>query len=197
MNNNNKFNIRMLVSVAVCSAVAFILMLLEFGLPILPSFIKFDFSDLPALICAFTFGPVAGVFVELMKNLLHLFTTTTMGVGELSNFLLGCALVVPAGIIYKHSKSRKTAFIGMLAGTICFSLVGILSNYFIVFPFYTSIMNIPMEVIVEMGRKVSPVLDNEFKLILLSVTPYNFCKGVIISLLTFILYKRLRPLMKQ
>lgn len=187
----------MLVSVAVCSAVAFVLMLLEFGLPILPSFIKFDFSDLPALICAFTFGPVAGVFVELMKNLLHLFTTTTMGVGELSNFLLGCALVVPAGVIYKHSKSRKTALIGMLAGTICFSLVGILSNYFIVFPFYTSIMNIPMEAIVEMGRKVSPVLDSEFKLILLSVTPYNFCKGVIISLLTFILYKRLRPLMKQ
>lgn len=197
MNKNNRINTRMLVSIAICSAVAFVLMLLDFGLPILPSFIKFDFSDLPALICAFTFGPLAGVFVELMKNVLHLFTTTTMGVGELSNFLLGCSLVIPAGIIYKRKKTRKTALIGMIAGTICFSLVGILSNYFIVFPFYTTVMHIPMEAIVEMGKKVSPILDNEFKLILLSVTPYNFCKGIIISVLTFVLYKRLRPLMKR
>lgn len=192
-----KFGTRMLVSIAVCSAVSFILMLLDFGLPILPSFIKFDFSDLPALICAFTFGPMAGVFVELMKNILHLFTTSTMGVGELSNFLLGCALVVPAGMIYKKKKTRKTALIGMLLGTLCFALISVLTNYLIMFPFYTAVMGIPMDVIVNMGIKVSPMLDSELKLVLLSVMPYNFIKGLIISVLTFLLYKRLRPLLKK
>lgn len=192
-----KFGTRMLVSIAVCSAVSFILMLLDFGLPILPSFIKFDFSDLPALICAFTFGPMAGVFVELMKNVLHLFTTSTMGVGELSNFLLGCALVVPAGMIYKKKKTRKTALIGMLLGTLCFALISVLTNYLIMFPFYTAVMGIPMDVIVNMGTKVSPMLDSELKLVLLSVMPYNFIKGLIISVLTFLLYKRLRPLLKK
>lgn len=192
-----KFGTRMLVSIAVCSAVSFILMLLDFGLPILPSFIKFDFSDLPALICAFTFGPMAGVFVELMKNILHLFTTSTMGVGELSNFLLGCALVVPAGMIYKKKKTRKTALIGMLLGTLCFALISVLTNYLIMFPFYTAVMGIPMDVIVNMGTKVSPMLDSELKLVLLSVMPYNFIKGLIISVLTFLLYKRLRPLLKK
>lgn len=189
-------NTRMIASVAVCGAAAFILMMLEFGLPFIPGFVKFDFSDLPALICAFSFGPFAGVFVELIKNLLHLFATSTMGVGELSNFLLGCALVIPAGIIYKHQKTRRGALIGMIAGTLCFSVMGIFSNYFIMFPFFTTVMNIPMDAIIAMGTKISPILDSEFKLILLSVTPYNLCKGVIISVLTFLLYKRLRPILK-
>lgn len=192
----NKFNTRTIACVAVCSAVSFVLMMLDFGLPIIPSFVKFDFSDLPALICAFAFGPLAGVFVELLKNLLHLFVTSTMGVGELSNFLLGCALVIPSGLIYNHRKTRHTALIGMLVGTLCFSLMGILSNYFIMFPFYTAVMNIPMDAIVAMGTKISPALNSEFRLILLSVTPYNICKGLIISILTFVLYKRLRPILK-
>lgn len=189
---NKKLSTRMLASVAVCGAVSFILMMLDFGLPFIPEFIKFDFSDLPALICTFSFGPLAGVFVELIKNLLHLFVTSTMGIGELSNFLLGCALVVPAGMIYKHNKTRRTALIGMITGTLCFSVMGIISNYFIIFPFYTMVMHIPMEAIVAMGAKISPIFNSEFKLILLSVTPYNICKGLIVSILTFVLYKRLR-----
>ena len=178
---------RMLVSIALCSAIAYVLMLIEIAIPIVPSFVKFDFSDLPALICAFTFGPLAGVFVELIKNLLHLLTTHTMGVGELSNFILGCCLVIPAGIIYKK---------GMLVGTICFAAMGFFSNYFIVFPFYINAMGFPMDAIIEMGTKISPILDSELKLIALCITPYNIFKGVIISILTFLLYKRLKPILK-
>ena len=187
---------RMLVSIALCSAIAYVLMLIEIAIPIVPSFVKFDFSDLPALICAFTFGPLAGVFVELIKNLLHLLTTHTMGVGELSNFILGYCLVIPAGIIYKKNRTRKGALIGMLVGTLCFAAMGFFSNYFIVFPFYINAMGFPMDAIIEMGTKISPILDSELKLIALCITPYNIFKGVIISILTFLLYKRLKPILK-
>lgn len=200
MNNlsgqSKKVSARILASIALCSAVSFILMMLDFPLPIVPSFIQFDFSELPALICAFALGPLAGVFVELIKNILHLFVTSTAGVGELSNFILGCSLVLPAGIIYKHHKTRKNALIGMLAGTLCFGFVSLLSNYFIMFPFYIKAMGFPLEAIIAMGTEISPLFDSELKLILLCVVPFNLVKGLIISLLTFVLYKHLRPIIK-
>ncbi len=194
--NQKPFNTRMLVSCAVGAAISFVLMLLEFSLPIAPAFIKLDLSDLPALVLAFSFGPLAGALTELVKNLLHLFVTTTGGVGELSNFLLGCAFVVPAGIIYQRNKNRKTALIAMIAGTLCFSLVGIFSNYFIMFPFYTKVMGIPMEAIIGMCQKILPFVNNQWKVILLSVTPFNILKGVIVSVVTFIIYKRLSPILR-
>ncbi len=190
-------NVHQLVTVAVASTVSFILMVLNFNLPIAPGFIKFDFSDIPALILSFSYGPLAGVLTELIKNLLHLFRTSTMGVGELSNFLLGCAFVIPAGIIYKRNKTRKGALIAMLTGTLCFSLMGIMSNYFIMFPFYTTLMNIPMEAIIGMCQKILPFIDSQFEVILLSVTPANLIKGIAVSIVTFLLYKRLSPILKK
>ncbi len=190
------FNTRMLVSCAVGAAISFVLMLLDFSLPIAPAFIKLDLSDLPALILAFSFGPLAGVLTELVKNLLHLFVTTTAGVGELSNFLLGCSFVLPAGLIYQRNKTRKTALLAMLVGTICFSLVGIFSNYFIMFPFYTKVSGIPMEAIIGMCQKILPFVDNQWKVILLSVTPFNLLKGILVSFVTFLIYKRLSPLLR-
>ncbi|MBO5364651.1 MAG: ECF transporter S component [Clostridia bacterium] len=190
------FNTRMLVSCAVGAAISFVLMLLDFSLPIAPAFIKLDLSDLPALILAFSFGPFAGLLTELVKNLLHLLVTTTAGVGELSNFLLGCAFVVPAGLIYQRKKTRKMALLAMLAGTVCYSLVGIFSNYFIMFPFYTKVSGIPMEAIIGMCQKVLPFVDNQWKVILLSVTPFNILKGLLVSLVTFLIYKRISPLLR-
>ncbi|MBE5039996.1 ECF transporter S component [Ructibacterium gallinarum] len=188
-------NTRRLVTIAVASAVSFVLMLLEFHLPIAPDFIKLDFSDLPSVILAFTFGPLAGACTELIKNLLHLFITKTGGVGELSNFLLGCAFVIPAGLIYKKHKTRKTALLAMLVGTLCFSIMGILSNYYIMFPFYTKVSGIPMEAIIGMCQKILPFVDNQWKVILLSVTPFNLLKGILVSVVTFLLYKRLSPIL--
>ena len=124
---------------------------------------------------AFAFGPLAGVLTELIKNLLHLFVTSTSGVGELSNFVLGCAFVAPAGWVYKYHKGRKGALLAMLTGTLCFSVVGIFSN---------------------LCQKILPFVDNQIKVILLSVTPFNLLKGVLESLVTFLLYKRLSPLLK-
>lgn len=190
-----KIGVRQLVTIAVAAAVSFVLMLLEFHLPIAPEFIKLDLSDIPALVLAFTFGPLAGVLTELVKNLLHLFVTKSAGVGELSNFLLGCAFVIPAGLIYKHNKTRKNALLAMLAGTLCFSLMGIFSNYRIMFPFYTKVSGIPMEAIVAMCQKILPFVDSEFKVILLSVTPFNLLKGILVSVVTFLLYKRLSPIL--
>ncbi len=197
MNIKNKITTRLIASVAMCGAVSLVLMMLDFPLPIAPSFVKFDFSDLPALICAFAFGPTAGALVELIKNLLHLFMTSTAGVGELSNFLLGCCLVIPAGIIYKRNRTRKGALIGMIAGTLCFGFVSLFSNYFIMFPFYINAMGFPLDAIIKMGTEISPIFNSEFKLIALCVVPFNLMKGLVISALTFLLYKRLRPILKR
>ncbi len=191
-----KISTRMLTGVAIGGAVSLLLMMLDFSLPIAPSFIKLDLSDLPALVLSFAFGPLSGVLTELIKNLLHLLMTTTGGVGELSNFLLGSAFVFPAGLIYRKRKGRKSALLAMLTGSLCFSVVGIFSNYFIMFPFYTKVMGIPMEAIIGMCQKILPFVDNQWKVILLSVTPFNLFKGVLVSLVTFLIYKRLSPILK-
>ncbi len=194
---NNPTNIRILTTAGIAGAISFVLMFLELSLPIAPAFIKLDFSDIPSLILAFSFGPLAGILTEFIKNALHLFITSTAGIGELSNFLLGCAFVLPAGWIYKKHRTRAGALIGMLTGVIAFSFLGIFSNLFIMFPFYTRVMGIPMEAIIAMCQKILPYVDNQAKVILLSVTPFNLLKGTLVSLVTFLLYKRISPLLKS
>lgn len=192
-----QFNAHKITTIAIAAAISFALMLLDFSLPIAPAFIKFDLSDLPPLILAFCYGPLAGALTEIVKNLLHLFTTSTVGVGELSNCLLGCAFVIPSGLIYKYHKNRVGALIAMLVGTLSFSIMGIFSNYFITLPFYTTLANIPMEAIIGMCQKLLPFVDTKLEVILLSITPFNIFKGIVISIVTFLLYKRLSPLLKN
>ena len=127
-------NVRYLTVTAMLTAVAYILMFLDFSVPFMPSFIKMDLSELPALIGAFSMGPLCGVLVCLIKNVLHLFISTTGGVGELSNFLLGAAFVLPAGLIYKHKKSKRNALLGSLLGALIMGLFSVASNYFLVYP---------------------------------------------------------------
>ena len=135
-----RVNVRYLTVTAMLSAVAYILMFLDFSVPFMPAFIKMDLSELPALIGSFAMGPLCGVVVCLIKNVLHLFITTTGGVGELSNFILGVAFVLPAGLIYKHKKNRKSALIGSLAGAAFMGIFSIISNYFLVYPVYYNFM---------------------------------------------------------
>ena len=123
-----RVNVRYLTVTAMLSAVAYILMFLDFSVPFMPAFIKMDLSELPALIGSFAMGPLCGVVVCLIKNVLHLFITTTGGVGELSNFILGVAFVLPAGLIYKHKKNRKSALIGSLTGAAFMGIFSIVSN---------------------------------------------------------------------
>lgn len=153
-NTKSKVNIRLLVGTGMLSGLAFVLQYLEFPIPIMPGFIKFDFSDLPALIGAFAYGPLAGVIVEFIKNLLHCTVTQSFTVGELSNFILGAVFTATAGLIYKKNKSKKGAIIGAVVGSVVMGIVSFPSNLFIVYPAYTKFM--PMEAIIGAYSELLP-----------------------------------------
>ena len=194
--DRKKENIRKIAVIGIMSAVSAVLMMLSFNIPIMPSFIKMDFSELPALITAFSLGPVSGVIVCLIKNLINLMFTTTAGVGELSNFVLGACLVFPAGLIYKKMKTRKGALVGAVVGSFIMAVLSIPWNYFITYPAYINILNFPLEAILGMYKAINPNVDGLMQALLIFNLPYTFCKGIIISLLTFFLYKKLSPIIK-
>ena len=194
MNEKKPVNVRLLTGTAMLSAVAFVLMYLEFPIPVMPAFVKLDFSDLPALIGAFAYGPVAGVLVELIKNLLHMFVTQSGTVGELSNFILGALFVLPAGIIYKRKKNRKSAITGALVGAVISALVSIVSNYFIVYPVYTAFM--PMDTILAMYQAIRPSTSTLLEALIIFNAPFTFCKELISVIITMIIYKPLSPILK-
>lgn len=182
--------------IGIMGAVGFVLMLLEFPLPFLiPAFIKFDFSELPALITAFAYGPLSGILVCLVKNLLHLFFTTTAGVGELSNFILGAVFVGIAGLIYRRRKTRGSALAGAAIGAVIMSIVSIFTNYYITYPFYSNLIA-PMEAIVGAYQALLPAADNLWKALLIFNLPFNFAKGMIDTAICFLVYKKLSPILK-
>jgi riboflavin transporter FmnP len=169
-------------------------MFFDFPIPFFPAFVRMDFSDLPALIGAFALGPVAGMLIELVKNLIHLTQTQTGGVGELANFLIGSALVLPAGLIYKYNKTRRGALVGMLSGTIVMAIFAALTNYFILIPFFSIFM--PLDAIIEMCAVITPVINSLGKMILFSVVPFNLFKAAVLCFVTSISYKRLSRLIQ-
>lgn len=193
MKSNNSISVRYIAVTGILSAVAFVLMLLEFSTPITPSFLKYDFSDLPAFIASFAYGPLCGVLVELIKNLLHLPMTGTSGVGELANFLVGACFVLPAGLIYKYKKDRKGALIGCLAGSVFASLVSFPVNYFITYPFYQNFM--PLQVILDLYTAIIPAANTLPKALLMVNLPFTLVKGLVSSAITFIIYKHLSPVL--
>ena len=193
--NRNRVNVRYLTVTAMLSAVAFVLMALDFSLPMfIPPFIKLDLSELPALIAAFSLGPVYGVAVCLIKNLLHLFITTTGGVGELSNFLLGAVFVLIAGLVYKYKKNRKGALIGSLLGAAGMAVISVFSNYFFVYPVYYNFM--PKEMILAAYQQLNPSVENILQCLIYFNMPFTFVKGMLSVLITFLIYKRISPILK-
>lgn len=186
-----------ITKVGILAALAAILMLLEIPfLFVAPDFYKFDFSELPVLVGSFALGPIAGLLIELIKNLLNIFLegTVTIGIGEFANFLTGCSFVLPVAIFYRLKKSRSAALWGMLIGTLTLTVVGSLLNYFVLIPMYSAVY--PIEKIIEMGAKINPAIGNLPLFVVLAVAPFNLIKGAIISVLTFVLYKRVSPLLK-
>ena len=159
--------VRNLVVSGMLSAVAFVLMFFDFSLPMLiPSFIKMDFSDLPALLGAFSLGPVYGVIISLLKNILHIVIkgTSTAAVGELSNFILGAVFSFTAGIIYKKNRTRKCALLGALLGAATMALISVPSNYFITYPAYSTFYGMTMEAILGAYQAILPSVDNLYAL---------------------------------
>ena len=183
---------------AMLSAVAFILMFIEFPIPMLiPAFIKMDFSDLPALLGAFALGPVYGVIISFRKNLLHIVIkgTSTACVGELSNFILGAIFSAVAGYIYKHHKSRKTAIIGAVAGAVAMGVLSVPSNYFVVYPAYVQFYHMPLEAILGMYQAILPSADSLIKCLILFNLPFTLVKGLLDAVLCMLIYKPLSPIL--
>ena len=196
MENSNKA-IRRMTSIAVMSAVAMVLQFIEVSIPIMPSFIKLDFSDIPELIIAFAYGPISGAIVCLLKNLIHMPLSSSAFIGELSNFLLGCAFVIPAGLIYKHNKTKKTALIASIAGAFVMAILSVPINYFIIYPLYANVLGLPIPVIVGMYQAILPAADTLVKDLLIFNLPFTFVKGMIDAAFTFVLYKRISPILKK
>ena len=187
---------RKVAMIGMFSAISAILMILEIPVFFAPGFYKFDFSELPALIGAFAFGPVAGVMIEFIKIVIKcLFKgTSTAFVGELANFVVGCSLLLPASIIYLFRKNKKTAIVGCITGTLIMTVVGSVFNAVYLLPKFAQMFG-GLDGIIAMGSKVNSHITSIWTLVFFSVVPFNLIKAVVVSVLTFLLYKRISPLM--
>ncbi len=188
------FGVREIAVIGILSAAAFGLQLIEFPAPLMPGFIKFDLSDLPALLGSFALGPLCGVIIELLKNLLHTMFSGSFAVGELSNFMLGAVFVGVAGLVYKKKKNKKGAIIGAFAGAIAMAVFSLPSNYFIVYPVYYNFM--PEETILAAYQAIFPPVKSIFQSLLIFNLPFTFVKGMINVVITFLIYKQLSPILK-
>lgn len=193
----NKFHYsrsRYIAFTAIFAALSTALMFLSFGVPFMPSFLKLDFSEVPALIAAYSLGPVSGVIVCLVKNLINMTATTTGCVGELSNFMLGCMLVVPAGMIYKYKRNRIGALVGALVGSVIMGLGSLLTNYYIVYPVYYNFL--PYEAILGMYQALYPKVNDLWDCLLVFNLPFTVMKGLLCAVITFVIYKPVSIVMK-
>lgn len=194
--------VRKLTIMALFAALAIIINLFSFPIPVIaPGFYKMDFSEIPVLICGFLFGPVAGAMVEFIKILLNLLIngTGTMFVGEFANFVVGCSLVVPASIIYMIARTKRGALVGMISGTAIMVAAGCMLNAWLLLPWYAENFFAAkggMDAIVGAGTDVHSVVNNVFTFVVLIVAPFNLIKGVVVSAVTFIVYKKLGKVLK-
>ena len=200
-NTAGRSRTREITQIAMLGAVAGILMNLEFPLPFLaPSFYQLDFSEIPALVGAFAMGPVAGMLVELVKILIHLVTrgTMTAGVGDVANFLMGCAFIVPAGVLYRFhkKKSRRHAVAGMAAGVITTTFVSCFLNAFVLLPMYGKAFGMPVQAFIDMGTQVHASVTSLLGFVILIIVPFNLFKYTLTSVIVFFIYKRIRVILK-
>lgn len=195
----SKADIRMIVQVGMLSAIAVVLMLFEVPLPFAPSFYEIDFSEVPVMLGCFVMGPMAGAAIELIKILLNLVIngTVTAGVGEAANFVIGCALCVPAGLIYKKHHTRTGALVGMAVGTAVMTVLGCVINAWILLPAYGAAFGMPINALVEMGTAVNAHITSLTTFVIFAVAPFNLLKGTLVSLIVFLIYKKIRPIFKM
>lgn len=184
---------------AMFACISGVLMVAEVPLFFAPSFYKIDFSEMPILICTFYLGPVAGAVGELLKVLIKLVIkgSSTAFVGDFANFVVGCSFVLPASIIYHAKPGKNTALIGMAVGTAVMTVFGSAFNAVYLIPKFSEIYGVPLDVIVSMGTAVNGAIDSVGTLVLFAVVPFNLVKGVAVSALTFLLYKRISPLLHK
>lgn len=198
VNSSSVLRAREMTKIGMLSVIAFILMYFQFPIAfVAPSFMQIDISDLPVLIGAFTMGPVYGIIIAALKNILALIFkgTITAGVGELSNFIVSSTFAVVASLFYRRHRTYKGAMLSLAVGVIAMTTLAMFSNYFVVFPLYGKVM--PMEAIIEMGRAITPRIDGLFSMMIFSVLPFNLIKGFITSAVMMLVYKKISPIFKN
>lgn len=196
-NTTNKT--RKLVEIGMLGAIATVLMLFEFPIPfIAPPFYELDFSEVPVLVGAFALGPVAGATIELVKILINLLIngTATAFVGEIGNYLLGCSFIIPAALIYKKKKSKKTALAAMIVGTIVMTVFGCLLNAYVLLPTYAAAFGMPIDAIIGMGSAINGNINDVMTFVIIAVAPFNIIKGIVVSVITLLIYKHISPILK-
>lgn len=196
--NTRAYRTRMLTATAMLGALSGLLMLVEFPLGfIAPSFYKLDLAEVPVMIGTFAFGPVQGIVIEAVKIIVKLILkgSTTGLVGDLANFIIGCAMVLPAGFIYKHRKTKKNAVIGMLVSTLVMAVAGVFLNAYVMIPMYSAFM--PIEQIIEAGKAIIPWVKDTFTFCLFCVLPFNLIKGILVSVIVTVIYKPLSRLIHK
>ncbi len=178
------------------TAVAVILQYIEIGIPVMPGFIKLDFSDLPELIGAFAYGPIGGVLIAFLKNLIHMAVSQSGFIGELSNFLLGASFALTAGVIYKLKKTKSMALTASLAGCFIMAAVSFPLNLCVIYPLYYSVMGFPKEAILGMYQLILPSVRSIPQALLIFNVPFTLVKGLICAVVTFFVYKPMRKILK-
>ena len=186
---------RLIAGCGMLTAAAVVLQYIEFAIPIMPSFIKLDFSDLPELIGAFAYGPLAGIIIALFKNLIHMAVSQSGFIGELSNFLLGAVFAGVAGLVYKKNQTKKGALLGGLLGAACMAAVSLPSNLFIIYPLYYNVMGFPEPAILGMYQALLPAVKNMVQALLIFNVPFTFIKGLICVGVSMLIYKPLSPVL--
>ena len=185
---------RELATVAILAAISAVLFMIEIPVVL---FYKLDLSHLPVLLGTFAMGPVPGTLILLVKSLLGLLHSSSQGVGELADFLMGFAMLLPAGLIYQHNKTRKGALIGMAVGTLIMTVFGSAFNAIYLLPKFSELFGLPLDTIVGMGTAVNGAINSVSTLVLFAVVPFNLLKGIVVSALTFLLYKRISPILHR
>lgn len=189
------FSTRNMVKISVLGVISMVLMFFDLSVWFAPPFLKLDIADLPSLIAAFAMGPMAGVITQFIKNILHILIqgSSTGGVGEISNFLVGSVFAYSAGFLYYRKKTFKRALLGLFVGVVLMTIFASLSNYFFIFPLYSKIL--PLDGIIELASKLNRFVVDYKSLILYAVVPFNILKGTVVSIITLIIYKKVSPIL--
>lgn len=195
----NKLTTRMITQIGMLGAIATVLMLFEIPLPFAPSFYEIDFSEVPVLIGCFSMGPMAGALIELVKIILNFVIngTTTAGVGEAANYVIGISFCLPAAILYKKMKTKRGAVVGLAVGTIFMTVLGCFVNAYILLPTYAAAFKMPIDALVGMGTAVNANITSLFTFVVFAVAPFNLLKGVMDSIIVLAIYKKISPILKS
>lgn len=199
MENRNKgLTTKKIAQIGMLGAIAVVLMLFEIPLPFAPTFYKIDLSEVPVLIGSFAMGPVAGALIELVKILLNFLIngTDTAGVGEIANYVIGISMCVPAALVYKKMHSKKGAIVGCVAGTAVMTVLGCFINAYVMLPAYAAAFNMPIDALVGMGTAVNGNITNLFTFVVFAVAPFNLLKGIVVSVIVFLIYKKIKPILR-